>query len=382
MAVSLTRGLRRDVHTSGMDVIAKLQIKPDQQVAVVASPAVEVPRVVGERATPLAAPGTADVVVAFVLVRADLAGVAAPALDAARKDRLAWIAYPKAGKLDTDLNRDILARALATEGVQPVRQVAIDEMWSALRFRPALGTPVAALTARARELWEYLAGTPVRFTPAISVAVSPRSYLCPPGWASIVVIGDAALATAPDPETARLVGQALSGLPAASLTGAGVLRRRLPIAEIRGPAALAYLDAADFRPQPGGAVATPLDLDHPRVRQFLLAADADDLEESGIQEVTTPAFSVCEQGQVVAAAGYRDWPCSTAHLSVLTASAARGRGLARTAASAAVAHAIEAGRLPQWRARPEASRRVARALGFRELGSQVSIRLGTVSGPR
>jgi RimJ/RimL family protein N-acetyltransferase len=60
---------------------------------------------------------------------------------------------------------------------------------------------------------------------------------------------------------------------------------------------------------------------------------------------------------------------------VLTATAARDRGLARAAASAAVAHAIKEDRLPQWRARPLASRRVARALGFRELGLQVSIRL-------
>ena len=88
-----------------------------------------------------------------------------------------------------------------------------------------------------------------------------------------------------------------------------------------------------------------------------------------------PVFAVREHSQLVAAAGYQDWPCGTAHLSVLTASAARGRGLARAAASAAVAHAIEEGRLPQWRARLEASRRVAHALGFRELGSQVSIRL-------
>ena len=43
----------------------------------------------------------------------------------------------EAGKLGTDLNRDTLAAALAVEGVQPVRQVAIDETWSALRFRPA-----------------------------------------------------------------------------------------------------------------------------------------------------------------------------------------------------------------------------------------------------
>jgi hypothetical protein len=46
-------------------------------------------------------------------------------------------AYPKAGKLGTDLNRDVLAALLAGQGVQPVRQVAIDETWSALRFRPA-----------------------------------------------------------------------------------------------------------------------------------------------------------------------------------------------------------------------------------------------------
>jgi RimJ/RimL family protein N-acetyltransferase len=236
-------------------------------------------------------------------------------------------------------------------------------------------TPAAALTARARKLWEYLAGAAAGFTPAVSVVVSPRSYLCPPGWAGIVVLGDAALATAPDHETARFVEQALSGLPAASLTGTEVLSRRLPVAEILGPAALAYLNSANFRPQPGDAVTTPLGLDHPGFRQFLLAADTDDVEESGIQEITTPAFAVREHGQVIAAAGYRDWPCGTAHLSVLTASAARGRGLARAAASAAVAHAIEEGRLAQWRARPQASRRVAQALGFRELGFQVSIRL-------
>lgn len=43
--------------------------------------------------------------------------------------------------------------------------------------------------------------------------------------------------------------------------------------------------------------------------------------------------------------------------------------------SAAVAHALTAGLLPQWRARAQASRRVARALGLRELGSQLSVRL-------
>src|SRR5260370_4576270 len=198
--------------------------------------------------------------------------------------------------------------------------------------------PSPALIARARELWESLAGAAARFTPAISVAVSPRSYLCPPSWTGVVVIGDAAIATAPDPVTARQLQQALSDLPAASLTDTAVLRRRLHISEIRGTATLAYLNPADFRPQPGGSLAQPLDPHDPFLREFLSAAGTADLEESGMREITSPAFTIREHGHVVAAAGYRDWPCNTAHLCVLTAATARSRGLARAPASAAVTH--------------------------------------------
>jgi hypothetical protein len=118
-----------------MDLTAKLQIKPGQSVAAVGVPD-DVPPL-GDAANPAAAPDAADVVVAFVRNRAEVDTGAAAAIAAARLDRLAWIAYPKAGKLGTDLNRDSLAALLTERGVQPVRQVAIDETWSALRFRPA-----------------------------------------------------------------------------------------------------------------------------------------------------------------------------------------------------------------------------------------------------
>jgi len=75
----------------------------------------------------------------------------------------------------------------------------------------------------------------------------------------------------------------------------------------------------------------------------------------------------------------RTWPGDTAHISVPTAPAQRGRGLAR-AVAAAINHALQSGLLPQWRARPEASRRVARALGLDELGSQLSIHLSPADG--
>jgi hypothetical protein len=118
-----------------MELSAKLQIKPGSKVATLAVPG-DGPELTG-LGDAVADPAAADVVIMFVKNREELASAGAPALDAARADKLTWIAYPKAGKLGTDLNRDILAASLAAAGIQPVRQIAIDEVWSALRFRPA-----------------------------------------------------------------------------------------------------------------------------------------------------------------------------------------------------------------------------------------------------
>ncbi|HEY3878179.1 MAG TPA: hypothetical protein VGM12_06220 [Trebonia sp.] len=119
-----------------MDISSKLQVKPGQTLAVVARPA-DVPPLADAAANPAAAADQADAVIAFVRLAGELDTVAAPAVAAARAGRLSWIAYPKAGQLGTDLNRDVLAGLLGARGVQPVRQVAIDGTWSALRFRPA-----------------------------------------------------------------------------------------------------------------------------------------------------------------------------------------------------------------------------------------------------
>ncbi|MEV4541235.1 GNAT family N-acetyltransferase [Micromonospora echinaurantiaca] len=120
---------------------------------------------------------------------------------------------------------------------------------------------------------------------------------------------------------------------------------------------------------------TPLPPGHPDVAGLLAEVPADDAAESGLGDITSDVFVVREDSRVVAAAGYRRWPGSVAHLAVLAGVRSRGRGLAGAAASAAVADALRDHLLPQWRARPEASRRLARRLGFRELGNQVSIRV-------
>src|ERR1700722_248548 len=118
-------------HADRMDLTEKLQIKPGQSLAILNPPAgVSLPA-----STPGAQPSTASAVIGFAVHRDDLDQLGA-VIGAARADRVAWIGYPKGGKLGTDLNRDRLAQALASHGIQPVRQVSIDDTWSALRFRP------------------------------------------------------------------------------------------------------------------------------------------------------------------------------------------------------------------------------------------------------
>ncbi|WP_328958795.1 GNAT family N-acetyltransferase [Kitasatospora purpeofusca] len=234
------------------------------------------------------------------------------------------------------------------------------------------------LLARARELWEDLASVPVSFTPTggVNVVVSPESRMCPAGWVGLVVLGGSAIVTAPGEDAATTVRDALANLPVEALAGADSVRGVLPVARVLGPAALAYVSDEGFRPAPArGLTVEQLPGAHPDLRSLEKLVGGQEAGEAALDEITSPAFVVRTAGEVVAAAGYRAWPRRTAHVSVLTAPQWRGRGLARVTGSAAVAHALAAGLLPQWRARVPASRRAALALGFRELGAQLGIEL-------
>ena len=79
---------------------------------------------------------------AFVRNRAELTQHRKIVVEHASQDRLTWVAYPKAGQLDTDLNRDVLWELLEGTGIRPVRQVALDDTWSAMRFRPRRQTGI------------------------------------------------------------------------------------------------------------------------------------------------------------------------------------------------------------------------------------------------
>lgn len=233
-----------------------------------------------------------------------------------------------------------------------------------------------SLLSRARQMWEHLAGGAVRFPVAgIEVVASERSQLCPPGWTGVVVLGDAGIVTVPVDRLVGVVRAAMKGVPGGAATDVARLRAELALSDILGPATLAYLDERDFVPAKPSMVVEELSATHGDVVALAASVSAEDVDESGVEEIMSSAFVVRVASEVVAVAGYRHWPSSVAHVSVLTAAGHRGRGFATVVASAAVADALESRLLPQWRARSTASRRVAMSLGFRELGAQLSIRL-------
>jgi hypothetical protein len=114
-----------------MSLAKKLNLKDGMKARVLGKPAgVDL----GDVASTTSA--RADAVLLFVKTLAEVDAKGAPFVEAAREDRLAWVAYPKAGQLGTDLNRDILWKHLQAQGIDGVRQVALDDVWSAMRFRP------------------------------------------------------------------------------------------------------------------------------------------------------------------------------------------------------------------------------------------------------
>jgi hypothetical protein len=81
----------------------------------------------------VATPSEATAAVLFVADEASLRdALATNGPDLARVPTL-WVAYPKGGR--ADINRDTLWPIVAELGLRPITQVAVDDVWSALRFR-------------------------------------------------------------------------------------------------------------------------------------------------------------------------------------------------------------------------------------------------------
>lgn len=100
--------------------------------------------------TPLLRSKKIDFVLVFALSQQQLNNVLKEVYPALRPESKLWIAYPKTtSKIASDLNRDCSWSCLADAGYECVRQVALDHVWSAMRFKktemiPARNKPEGA----------------------------------------------------------------------------------------------------------------------------------------------------------------------------------------------------------------------------------------------
>lgn len=81
--------------------------------------------------------GRADFVHLFVKSRAEFEEYVDPAIRSCEPGGLLWISYPKRkGRSVYDINRDSMWDLSVVHGIHPVSQIALDEVWSAVRFVP------------------------------------------------------------------------------------------------------------------------------------------------------------------------------------------------------------------------------------------------------
>ena len=111
-----------------MPLEKKLQLKPDQKISIIGNEKIAALK-------KLQTAKNADALLVFVESQKELAKYLKQLQNAAAAEKLTWVAYPKAKQLDADINRDSLHKFFAKNNLDTVRQIAIDDVWSALRLK-------------------------------------------------------------------------------------------------------------------------------------------------------------------------------------------------------------------------------------------------------
>lgn len=76
-----------------------------------------------------------DLIQLFAKKRSEMDELLKRARPLLKEGGLVWATYPKAGQLDTDLKREVVWECAHAVGMEAVAQIAVDEVWSALRLK-------------------------------------------------------------------------------------------------------------------------------------------------------------------------------------------------------------------------------------------------------
>ena len=279
------------------------------------------------------------------------------------------------GRWDGIAERRTLHRAAAPPGPQTplddpreVHRMAVDDPCAAAVDGSGDASGVDPVIGRAWRAWSELAG--LSTSEPVQVLVAAESPLGPPGWIRVLAIGPFVAASVPREDLAEPLLAALMDLTPEEATRPDILAPRIPaVGAVLGPAALFY--ALADRTAADGHEAEHMS--GAEVADLCSSVDPDELAESGLAHIESPAFvSRATSGAVVAACGYRRWPNGVAHFSVLTHPDHRRRGHGQRASRGAITHAVAKALLPQWRAPPRAFPTPRPQPGSVRVGAQLS----------
>ena len=122
-------------------VFKKLNLKEQTEIVVLGAPASFEPEISALRGVTvrraLGGIGSVNFALAFVTRQAEVDELARSLTSRAVGDAIVWFAYPKQSSKNyrSEIDRDHGWNALGRGGFEPVRMVAIDADWSAVRFR-------------------------------------------------------------------------------------------------------------------------------------------------------------------------------------------------------------------------------------------------------
>ena len=123
-----------------MATFVKLNLKDQAEIVVLNAPASFEPELKSLKGVTVrrdAKGGDIDFSLAFVMTQKEVDTLGPQVAKKAKGDAVVWFAYPKGSSkmYKSQINRDNGWAVMGDAGFEPVRMVAIDEDWSAVRFR-------------------------------------------------------------------------------------------------------------------------------------------------------------------------------------------------------------------------------------------------------
>jgi len=122
-----------------MPTFAKLNLKDQTEIVVLNAPASFEPELKTLKGITVRrdTKGDIDFSLAFVMTQKEVDTLGPQVAKKAKGDAVVWFAYPKGSskKYTSEIDRDSGWAVMGKAGFEPVRMVAIDEDWSAVRFR-------------------------------------------------------------------------------------------------------------------------------------------------------------------------------------------------------------------------------------------------------